>query len=573
MRGRWLPDLLAIALIGLLGVGLLWPIAAVVQGAFVEGERWTLVWFQDLLDQPLLSTNLTNSLLLAVYSTLACLLISVPLALLADRFSFAGKGLLTALILVPMILPPFVGALGLKAMLSRNGGLNELLIWLGLIDAQNPIDFLASPFWACVILEALGLYPIAFLNIQAALANINPALDEAARNLGAGAWKRFWRITLPMMRPGLFAGGTLVFIWTFTEIGTPLIVGFKELAAVQVFDELTTQAPAGDTYALVILLLAASVAFYFVGKLLLGRSTASGAPKATVSTRAAHLRGVRGMLAAAPFVMVFSLAVLPHVGVLLLSVSSTGMLEWSPQRMTWQHHQALLFDSQGLATPGGLARASIVNSLHYSALATGATVVLGFAIAYLAVRRRSVLTSVLDSLSMLPLAVPGLVLAFGYFAMTQGESSWFKALDPLRNSPLPLLVIAYTVRRLPFMVRSCSAGLEQTSIALEEAAINLGASRWWTLWRIVAPLLAANFIAGSLLVFSRSMLEVSDSLLLAFDRDTYPLTKAIWSLAAIPANGVETAAALGVWGMGILVCTLLGSSLLLGRKLGALFRV
>jgi iron(III) transport system permease protein len=110
-------------------------------------------------------------------------------------------------------------------------------------------------------------------------------------------------------------------------------------------------------------------------------------------------------------------------------------------------------------------------------------------------------------------------------------------------------------------------------VALEESAINLGAGPLRTMWKIVVPLLMANFIAGGLLVFSRSMLEVSDSLILAFDREHYPMTKAIYSLADHPEAGLQMASALGVWGMVILIVTILGASLALGKRLGALFRV
>jgi iron(III) transport system permease protein len=219
-----------------------------------------------------------------------------------------------------------------------------------------------------------------------------------------------------------------------------------------------------------------------------------------------------------------------------------------------------------------MAAISIINSVQYSLLATGLSIIFGFLVAYLIVRRKSWLTHALDGLSMLPLAVPGLVMAFGYFALTQGNSP-VAFLNPLKHSPMPLLVIAYTVRRLPFIVRSCAAGLEQTSEALEESAANLGAGRMRIMWSIVVPLLAANFIAGGLLVFSRSMLEVSDSLILAFDAHSYPMTKAMWALAAQPQAGIQKAAALGVWGMVILAATILGASLALGKRLGALFRI
>ena len=565
--------LLTLALIVALGVVLLWPIYSVVREGFIDEGQWSLYWFEQVFDADTgYRSHLLNSLWLALAVTLLCLALSVPLALIAESFRFYGKPVWLSLLLVPLILPPFVGALGLKGLLARQGGINLLLVEWGLLAPDQTIDWLAYPFWSVVALETLSLYPIAFLNVQAALANNPPAMSEAARNLGAGPWRRFRRITLPLMRPGLFAGGTIVFIWTFTEIGTPLMVGYRDLAAVQVFDMLQTTAPAGDAYALVVVLLAMSVVAYAAGKLVLGRSSGQMAVKATVVSEPQPLGPLGSLLASLPFAIVFLLAIVPHVGVVLYSVAGRGLIDFDPEHMTLQHHQALLRFELSTGSTGGQAALSVVNSFKLSLLATALDLLLGFAIAYLVVRRRSWLTGVLDNLAMLPLAVPGLVLAFGYFALTQGNSP-VAFLNPINNDPTPLLVIAYAVRRLPFIVRSCASGLEQTSVALEEAAENLGAGRLRVMWSVVVPLLAANLIAGSLLVFSRSMLEVSDSLILAFDKEHYPITKAIWNLAAIPERGTEVASALGVWGMLLLIVTIAGASLALGKRLGALFRV
>jgi iron(III) transport system permease protein len=188
---------------------------------------------------------------------------------------------------------------------------------------------------------------------------------------------------------------------------------------------------------------------------------------------------------------------------------------------------------------------------------------------------------VLDALAMLPLAVPGLVLAFGYLSVSSylSNQDWVKdspllqAAFDVRINPAFFLVVAYAVRRLPYMVRACVAGLQQTSVTFEESAANLGASPMRTLRRITLPLILANVIAGSLLAFAFSMLEVSDSLMLAQRADYYPITKTIYELFQLIGTGKYVAAALGVWAMVFLAVTILGSSLILGKKLGTVFRV
>jgi iron(III) transport system permease protein len=149
---------------------------------------------------------------------------------------------------------------------------------------------------------------------------------------------------------------------------------------------------------------------------------------------------------------------------------------------------------------------------------------------------------------------------------------WF---DIVGQNPFPIvmLIIAYSIRRLPYVVRSASAGLEQTSGQLEEAALNLGASTGTAIRRIVVPLIMANLIAGGILAFSFAMLEVSDSLILAQKEKHYPITAAIFNFFQRLGDGPYIASAMGVWAMVLLTVTLVGAGLMLGKRMGAIFRV
>src|SRR4051812_21555744 len=263
-----------LAFLGLLllffGVFLFYPISKLLRGAFVVNGRLSLSYFEMLLSSPLQRQSLLNSFLIALFTTGLTTLLTVPLAYLMTRFSFRGKALLSGLLLVPMIMPPFVGAIGLKQLLARFGSLNLLLMKLGLIAPNQPIDWLGhGGLWGIVILQVLNLYPILFLNVSAAMANVDPALREAAQNLGAGTWRLFRSVTLPLILPGYFAGAIIVFIWAFTDLGTPLIFGFSRVVPVQIFDavnELNTN-PMG--YTLVIFVLVLTVVLFLISKRLL----------------------------------------------------------------------------------------------------------------------------------------------------------------------------------------------------------------------------------------------------------------------------------------------------------------
>ena len=212
------------SLIAILVISLIYPILLTVRGGLAADiatkSGWSLEPIGLVFADPSSRSALLNSLMIATGTTTLACLIALPLAVLAANYKFPGKGFFNALVLVPMILPPFVGAIGVRAILGREGALNGLLGThfdvLGGIVNIGTHSFSLKPL-GVMMLQALALYPIIFLNTTASLANLDPALNECGENLGATWWQRFFRITLPLIRPGIFAGATIVFIWSFTE--------------------------------------------------------------------------------------------------------------------------------------------------------------------------------------------------------------------------------------------------------------------------------------------------------------------------------------------------------------------
>lgn len=543
----------------------LFPIWKTVQEAFRGADGgFTLAYVGEVFKNPIYLEGLINSLKMGVFSTLGCIIIALPLALMANTYRFPGKDVLNSMLLIPMILPPFVGALGIKQFLGQAGVLNAFLVKIGIMDPGAPIDWLGDgALFGVVVMNALHLYPIAYLNISAALANLDPAMEEAAENLGCTGFQRLRKITLPLIMPGMFAGATIIFIWAFTELGVPLVFDFGRVTSVQIFDGIKDLSGNPFPYALVVVMLVSTLILYLIGKIFFGRDNFSSSGRASTGR---HLKTPKPWMAAlctGSFVFVTGLAILPHIGVVLLSVSSDWYQTILPEGFTAQHYE------DALGHP--LTVNSIANSLKYASLATVFDIVLGIGIAYVVVRTRLPGRQLLDAMAMLPLAVPGLVLAFGFLAMTR-EGQPFHGLM-LGENPLIILVIAYAVRRLPYVVRSAAAGFQQTSVSLEEAAQNLGCPPLRAMRKITIPLIAANLIAGGLLAFSFAMLEVSDSLILAQQQQHFPITKAIYALISSLGNGHHLASALGVWAMVFLGVTIIGAGIILGKKMGALFRV
>jgi len=551
------------------GIFFLWPVLRIVAGGYFIDGHFTLQYLTGVFRNPIYAEGLRNSLLIAIGTTSLTLLIGLPLAWLNTRYEFSGKRWLSALLLLPMVLPPFVGAIGFQQMFGQYGAVNTLL-------HLGPVDWLGrGRYFGVILLQSLSLYPILYLNAMAALANIDPAMEEAAANLGCAGFRKFRKITLPLMMPGLFAGGTIIFIAAFTELGTPLIMNFNRCASVQVFDALKEISASPFPYALVSVMLLCSVALYTLSKTLFGRHAAAMQNKASTGAVARKPAGFSALLIPALFSVVIIMAILPHAGVVLTSFSAPGSWYRSilPQTFTLGNYTEALGHEMTLR--------SIRNSLLFSTLAVAVNIGFGLAIALVVVRSSLKSRWLLDALSMIPLAVPGLVMAFGYLAIsstlsnhpTVVQSPTLQMLFDVRVNPTFFLVLAYAVRRLPYMVRSTVAGLQQTSVALEESAANLGAAPGTVLRRITLPLITANIIAGTMLAFAFSMLEVSDSLMLAQRADFYPITKTIYELFQLIGNGTYIAAALGVWAMAFLAATIIGCSLLLGRKMGAIFRI
>lgn len=544
----------------------LYPAVIVLKEAFYSSDDgFTFSFVGEVFKNPVYTEGLWNAFALGISSTLASLFIAFPLALIGHRYFFPFKKSLSALVLIPLVLPPFVGAVGVKQILGIQGALNAFFVKLGLMDPSMPVDWLGDGrFWGVVIMNALHLYPILYMNIAASLSNIDPAMEQAAQNLGCPPWRRLMRITLPLTTPGIFAGGAIVFIWSFTELGVPLVFDFTRVAPVQVYDGIKDLGDNPFPYALVAIMLVVSTLVFIVSKAVLGRSKLGTAPRPKGKNVEVRLKRGRAWLCTLFFFLVFFVASLPHAGVVVLSLAHDWYASILPEIWTTAHYREAL--GHPLVVP------SIQNSLFYASAATLVDLILGVAIAWVIVRSTIRGRAFLDALVMLPLAVPGLVLAFGYLALSQKGETFYFLVQGAAQNPTWLLVVAYAVRRLPYVVRSAVAGLQQSNLALEEAAQSLGATPARTLRRVSLPLLGANLIAGGILAFAFAMLEVSDSLILAQQSEHFPITKAIYSLLGMLGNGYELASALGVWAMIFLGISIIGA-VILGGKRGGLFRM
>jgi ABC-type Fe3+ transport system permease subunit len=439
-----------------------------------------------------------------------------------------------------MLATPFIGAIGIKWFLGASGFLNN---WATAIFAAFGIEwtrFELHGLLAIIIVQGFSLFSLVYLNAYSSFMSIDPALEEQAENLGATGFRLFRSVTLPLAMPGIQAGAILTFILSIEDLGTPIVYSAdyqaQKCLAFQVFDSITGESgsidPLGPAIGMILLVFALS-GFLTIRKYASLRSYTSGSKGGQWNPRTRVPRTKTLVLMFLVIIPVLLFALIPQISVILLSVVQYRSSALMPPLTT--DNYAILFN------PG--VREAILNTLKYAGVATFCIILLGVSAAYIISRRNIPGRTALDMLVTSPIALPGVVIATGYFTLFYNTPFF-----PM-GSPAFIITMSYMVRKFPFTVRAAYAGLQQTPVALEEASLNVGASRNKTFGSIVVPLIGVSVLAGALLSFVFCVSEVSTSLLLgSADYSEAPLTYWIRDVNAglPPTFGAGPAAALGV---------------------------
>lgn len=526
---RYEPVHLAVylGLLAVVGVLVVLPMTSVLRGALVDSSGFTLAHVARFFYTPLYLESLRNSLYVGVGATVLASLLALPPAFLLGRYQFRGQALLITWLTVPLVIPPFVGAIGLNQTLGRAGALTLFL------EDRLGIQFVAAEGLRGVILaHALHYFPFVLLTVANALANLDPSLEEAARVSGARGLRLLKRVTLPLVAPAYAAGAILVFVRSTDDLGTPLILNVKNMLGPQAYFRITTIAREDpDGYVLAIVMLCLALVTVAVATRL-GRRREVATLQTGARAPGLPLRGWRPRVLLALSVVVGFLGSLPHLGVALMSVSRVWSLTYLPTGYTLDHYQEILFRAPQFVT----------NTILYSATSAVMAVALAVGIAYLQHRGRVPAPGLLDFLATTPIAVPGVVIGIGFLRVFD---RW-----PVPGLGVPLtslwlvFPLLYVARRLPYAVRAASAAMAQVHPTLEEAAMVCGARRWRTFRRVVFPLLLGGVVAAGVLVFVTAAVEFSATILLISRVEQSPLSYGIYLYAQSP-RGRGAAAALG----------------------------
>ena len=489
------------------------PIGLVIYTAFVdESNRLTLGHFANFFGQTVFVESFLNRLWVSLARVAVATLSAVPLAYLTVRVEFRGALLIQTLGVLPLIMPPFVGAVAMQLIFGRNGSVNLLLNdWFGftvpIMDGLIGVTFV----------ESIHYFPFILLNLVASMRNIDGAMEESALNLGARGWRLFRRVIFPLAMPGYLAGATLVFVKVFDDLGTPLVMGVTNMLAPQAYLRITSVGiddPQG--YVISVIMIAFSIlALGLAARVMKGRDY-STLQKGGNSLQRRRLSGWESVLAYGWIILVLLITLAPHFGILLMSFAKVWSFSVLPDAYTLEHYATVFTDARGM----------MANTLLYCLLAAGLDVVIGTAIAYLILRTNLPGRRWLDYMASAALAIPGLVLAIGYLRLFKGVNLPFT--DTPVVSTWVLIMLAYAVRRLPYALRSCMAALQQVHVSLEEAAQSLGATRMSTIRRVMVPLMMGGMLAGFVTSFITAAVELSATILLASAQSQAPMSYGIY---------------------------------------------
>ena len=502
-------------------------------GAYSSALNAVAIWGWDF-------GAILNSIYVAVIVTAAAVVLGVFFAFLMAKYEFFGKRVIRTLLIFPILAIPFVGAIGIKEFLALDGFINKLFYeTLHIFPSAIVLQGIA----AMIFVQSFSLFSLVYLNAYSSFMSIDPSLEEQAENLGATGFKLFRSVTLPLAMPGIQAGAILTFILSIEDLGSPIVfqdhATARNTLAFKVYQAVATQAGvvgAEGPAIGIVLLVFALIGFMAIRKYTALRSYDSGTKGGQWNPRTRRLSRRAQLLLYCALIPVLFLALIPQISVIMIALASS----WQPQNLlpdTWT-----LGNFEVLWAFPDVAR-SVSVTLLYGVIATIMIVLLGASAAYIIARKNIPGKSALDLLVTAPIALPGIVIATGFFTLFYNTPIF-----PVGH-PAFLIIMSYTVRKFPFTVRAAYAGLMSTPVVLEEASQNMGASKNRTFLKITLPLIGVSVLAGSLLSFVYSVSEVSTSLLLgSVGHSEAPLT--YWTSRVLDMigqwGGATSAACLGV---------------------------
>ncbi|MDB5623189.1 MAG: iron transporter permease [Devosia sp.] len=522
-----------------------WPLVAVLLSSVTNAQGFSLDGFATFFSSRLYYGTLVNSLMVTICVTVLAFVIAFPLAYFMTMFRIPGNRTIQVLILASMMSPPFIGAYSWILLLGNNGIITRWLKDTAGLEAPSIYGFAGI-----VLVLTLQLVPLIFTYLMGAWRTLDVSLLEAAESMGVTGWRRALKVIAPLLLPTVLGGSLLVFVRAFADFGTPMLIGqgFRTIP-VLIYSSFVGEVSIDRSFAaaVAVIVIAVTLGVFLLQKFIVDRRTFS--MTALRPIEATRLSGWGGWLIYAYVYGFLTLALAPLLVVVVSSFRNTLYGQFvagfslknyvTAQRDIWRY---------------------ITNTFSIGITALILLVIVAVLVSYLTVRRKGALTGTLDTMTMVPYVVPGLIIGIALITA-------FSQPPLVLTGTFAVMVLALAIRRLPYAVRSTTALMYQFSPSIEEAAISLGASKSRTLVQVIIPALAPGILSGAVLSWVTIITELSTTLFL-YNTSTQTLSLGIY--AQVIRGQLGTAAALSTI---LLVLTMLSLVLLMRMPGGKEIRV
>jgi len=487
---------------------LIYPLLSLFLDGFKDSKSgvWSLMNYIQFFSKKYYTSALVNSFKLTISVTVIAVLIGVPLAYFMSFYKIKGKGVLEVLFIISMMSPNFIGAYSWILLLGRNGSVTKFLEKALGINMPSIYGFAGM-----LLVFSLKLYPFIYIYVSGALKKIDVALSEAAESLGCGGLKKVFTVIMPLITPTLVAAALLVFMNCMADFGTPALIGegYRVMPTL-VYSEFVGESGGSANFAacMATIMIIITALVFFLQKWYI--NTKSFTMSSIRPIQAKEPKGIFKVLIYIYIYMLAGLSIIPQAMVVYTSFKATKMQVFVDG-----------FSLGSYKKVADKALAAVTNTYVFCFFAIVIIITLGMLIAYLTVRRRSVLTSAIDSIAMFPYIVPGSVLGI-------------TLLIAFNHQPLMLagtafiIIISLVIRRLAYTLRSSSAILYQISPSMEEAAVSLGDTPAKSFVKVTAKMMLPGVASGAILSWITIINELSSSVML-YTSKTKTMSVAIYN--------------------------------------------
>lgn len=489
---------------------IVYPLFIILNRSFFDAETgaFSLQHFYHFFDRKYYWVTIINSLNVTIVSTILAVLIGLPLAYMLRKVKIFGSKIVQILIIVSYISPPFIGAYAWIQLLGRSGVITQFMN-----DTFNMNFDGIYGFSGIVLVLTLQSFPLVFIYIMGALKNLDNSLVEAAESLGYTNFQRVRKVIVPLIIPTILASALLVFMRVIADFGTPMLIGegYRTIPVViyqQFMSEVSSNA--GFAAAIAAMFVILTICLFIVQKIIANQFSYS--MSALRPMQADKAKGVKGVIYHTIVYAITFLAILPQLVVIYTSFLETSGGQVYTGKFSLDNYRNILFNRD---------LSMITNTYKMGLYAIIVIIVVGILIAYLTVRKRNTVNSILDTFSMFPFVIPGSVLGI---ALVYSFSD-----HPLfLTGTVTIMVVAFVIRRMPYTIRSSTAIMSQISPSMEEAAISLGSSEIKTFFKITVPLMLPGVLAGAIMSWITILGELSASIIL-YSSNTQTLAVSIYT--------------------------------------------